>query len=545
MVRFQTVKFAYLVDGKVFSVTTDKTVSNQRVTLEVKNEDGVLSATVKTKTPIEILRLSAQFEYIFTARDRIFLNGYQSWTDSREKRPDGIMKGIDQIPKPLNDKYAFSQYGDYTFTRYSLKRGVMHGFSYGYIRNEDNYEFMGSLNEDCGFTSIRTDTSKNIIMAFKDCKNLMVNESYGGIKLYLGSGSEDEVFDRYFSLLGIEPPKAQPVFGYTSWYRHYQDISEKVILEDLEGLEHAEHKADVFQIDDGYQTAVGDWLSVDKDKFPNSMKAAADGIKAAGLIPGLWLAPFACEEKSEIFRNHRDWIVRDELGRLVKGGSNWSGFYVLDLYNEEVREYLRQVFDTVMNEWGYKLLKLDFLYAVCIQPRMEKTRGQIMAEAMDFLRECAHDAQILGCGVPLASAFGKVDYCRIGCDVSLDWDDKPYMRLMHRERTSTKNCILNSVFRRQLNGRAFLNDPDVFLLRTDNTTMSDAQKQALAEINALTGSVLFTSDNFDSYSDSQKQKLEKMLELRDWKVTAAELNGKELILNIARGDEEAVRSYRI
>ena len=59
-----------------------------------------------------------------------------------------------------------------------------------------------------------------------------------------------------------------------------------------------------------------------------------------------------------------------------------------------------------------------------------------MADAMDFLRECAGDAMILGCGVPLASAFGKVEYCRIGCDVSLDWNDKPHMRLMHRERSA-------------------------------------------------------------------------------------------------------------
>ena len=77
-----------------------------------------------------------------------------------------------------------------------------------------------------------------------------------------------------------------------------------------------------------------------------------------------------------------------------------------------------------------------------------------MAEAMDFLRECAGNALILACGVPLASAFGKVDYCRIGCDVSLDWNDKPHMRLMHRERISTRNSILNTVFRRQLDGNS-------------------------------------------------------------------------------------------
>ncbi|EKC48560.1 hypothetical protein OBE_15116, partial [human gut metagenome] len=39
-----------------------------------------------------------------------------------------------------------------------------------------------------------------------------------------------------------------------------------------------------------------------------------------------------------------------------------------------------------------------------------------MCEAMDFLRECVGEKMILGCGVPLMPAFGKVDYCRIGAD---------------------------------------------------------------------------------------------------------------------------------
>ncbi len=36
-----------------------------------------------------------------------------------------------------------------------------------------------------------------------------------------------------------------------------------------------------------------------------------------------------------------------------------------------------------------------------------------------IVRECCGDKLILGCGVPLMPAFGKVDYCRIGSDISL------------------------------------------------------------------------------------------------------------------------------
>ena len=266
---------------------------------------------------------------------------------------------------------------------------------------------------------------------------------------------------------------------------------------------------------------MGDWLSTDAVKFPEGMKTTADSIKEAGMIPGIWLAPFVCEEKSAVCKEHPDWIVRDKKGEKVRGGSNWSGFYALDIYNEEVREYLRQVFDVIVNVWGYKLLKLDFLYAACIVPREDKTRGRIMADGMGLLRELSGDALILGCGVPTASAFGTVDYCRIGTDVSLDWDDK---------RPSTKNSILNSVFRRQLSGRAFINDPDVFLLRDSNTSMTAEQKRTLAAVNALCGGVLFTSDNFAEYGQWQKDMLSLISRLRGSKVLCADIDGRELVI---------------
>ena len=157
----------------------------------------------------------------------------------------------------------------------------------------------------------------------------------------------------------------------------------------------------------------------------------------------------------------------------------------MNLELPEVKAYIKHVFDVVLNEWNYDLVKLDFLYAVCMHPTKNKTRGQIMCEAMDFLRECVGDKLILACGVPLGPSFGKVDYCRIGCDVGLDWNDKAYMRLFHRERVSTLNALGNAVGRRQLNGRAFINDPDVFFFREDNiqtTFLTRFQKNIFLKI---------------------------------------------------------------
>ena len=125
----------------------------------------------------------------------------------------------------------------------------------------------------------------------------------------------------------------EKLFGYTSWYNYYQNINEEIILRDLNALD---SRFNLFQIDDGYETFVGDWLDVDTAKFPNGLKPILDNIHNRGFKAGLWLAPFVAEEKSKLFKEHNDWIKRDSKGKLVKSGGNWSGHYALDLDKQEV-----------------------------------------------------------------------------------------------------------------------------------------------------------------------------------------------------------------
>ena len=170
------------------------------------------------------------------------------------------------------------------------------------------------------------------------------------------------------------------------------------------------------------------------------------------MLAGLWLAPFAATPKSYIYNKHKDWFVKNKNGKIPFASHNWGGFYALDIYNNEVRQYLKEVFDTVLNVWGYDMVKLDFLYACCIIPFNGKSRGEIMCDAMDLIRELCGDKLILGCGVPLAPAFGKVDFCRIGADMALSWGKKPFSR----EDVSTKHALLNTIFRRELDGLSLI-----------------------------------------------------------------------------------------
>ena len=138
-----------------------------------------------------------------------------------------------------------------------------------------------------------------------------------------------------------------------------------------------------------------------------------------------------------------------------------------------------------------------------------------MIKAMQMLRELCGDHLILGCGVPVMPAFGLVDYCRISCDVSLDWNDKPHMRILHRERNSTKHALMNIISRRELNRRVYLSDPDVFFLRSENCKLTYEQKALLASTDALLGGVFLTSDNPSAYTEDMKKQYQRYRHLAE------------------------------
>lgn len=448
-------------------------------------------------------------------QETIFMNGYQSWTDSQER----FVSEREPAPSPraadIMDKYFLRRYGDYDFTQRASGAGQFHGFTYCYFRLGKRYRLLASLSERSGYTVFYYNGRAGQMRIEKECCGLELTDEWNAFDLTELSGGEYEVFDTWFAQMGIPKPQGGPMTGYTSWYNHYQNISEKIILKDLRGAVDSGQKMDIFQIDDGYESYVGDWLAVNEQKFPHGMKNVCEAIHESGKKAGIWLAPFVCERHSRCYREHPEWLVRDDAGRPFCCGSNWGGFYALDVTQEEVQDYLRDVFDCVLEEWGFDLVKLDFLYAACILPTATKTRGQLMCEAMDFLRELVGDKLILGCGVPLGAAFGRVDYCRIGCDVGLDWDGTRRDRRLHRERVSTKNAIGNTIYRRHLDGRAFWNDPDVYLLRDDNIKLNKKQRLMLAQINGLFGSLLFTSDNVGEYDEEKRDINRSLCSLRE------------------------------
>lgn len=472
--------------------------------------------------------------------ERLFMNGYQTWTYCPEYRRNDKIRGVSHIPKFLTDKHGFDRYGDYHFVNYPNKAGKFHGFSYCYFRSGEHFRLIASLDERPGYTIFRYNSDRGMLSIERDCIGV---EHKGGtlsaFDLWFAEGTESEVFDGWFSAMGITPRTDKRLAGYSSWYNRYQDITEETVISDLDGCRTAFSEGDLFQVDDGWERYVGDWSESDSAKFPNGMKWVADKIHDSGFLAGLWLAPFVCETDSDLFRNHSDWLLKAD-GKPWKCGGNWSGFYALDIDLPVVQDYLKNVFDKVLNQWGFDLVKLDFLYGAAPFGTKTESRGGRMIRAMELLRQWCGDKLILGCGVPVMPAFGIVDYCRVSCDVGLDWDDKWFMRLLHRERVSTKQAIGNTVFRRQLNGRAYLSDPDVFFLREENIRLTQAQKSKLAQINALLGGVLLTSDDPSKYSGKAMKQYSTLLKLCSTENVRVEADNGLSVIYSLNGKERRV-----
>ena len=514
--------------------------------ITVNDESGVKLTLIPSRQ-ITLISASLEFWHEYEKNEKFFVNGYQSWTTSGEMSSEDIYRGttpLAGVTKYTKDMAITS--GDYAFTRYEPRPGFFHSFTYTYLRRGDEFELFGSLSERNGYTVFYSDMEKHIFSVEKDVEGLTISEPYEMFDIVRVVGGYDEVFDKYFAAMSLPAKKrVDRLTGYTSWYNYFQKIDENIILRDLKGLSRARESVNIFQIDDGYEPFVGDWLDYNGKDFPNGMKTIADAVHREGYLAGIWLAPFNVQRgKSRILKEHPDWLIRNPDGKPQLGCVAWGGAYTLDIYNSEVREHLKKVFDTVLNDWGYDMVKLDFLYSQCRTPRNNKTRGTIMCEAMDFLRECVGDKLILGCGVPLGPAFGVVDACRISCDVDLSYGGKFYNSMsINNELPSAQNAINNSMFRRHLNGRAFLNDPDVFFLRDRNLTFTWEQKLLLAKINNLFGRVLFVSDDAGEYSEAELEVLKETFresdaKILDVKCVGARADGNYEIKFIENGEEK-------
>ena len=103
--------------------------------------------------------------------------------------------------------------------------------------------FSVHLPKNTGFTQIIVSVETNEIYFIKDCEDVTINSNFCGLKIFMSPGDEQTVFNRYFDLMNVKiRDGVKPIFGYTSWYRHYQNISDELLLTDLDAIAEQKYK---------------------------------------------------------------------------------------------------------------------------------------------------------------------------------------------------------------------------------------------------------------------------------------------------------------
>jgi alpha-galactosidase len=247
-----------------------------------------------------------------------------------------------------------------------------------------------------------------------------------------------------------------PPTGWCSWYCFGPRVTAQQVLDNLDAIATSYPTLRYVQIDDGYQSAMGDWLATGA-AFGGNVRTVLDQIRRRGFEPAIWVAPFVAEAESSVFKEHADWFVKDADGlplrsdRVTFGGWRRGPWYVLDGTHPAVQNHFAHVFKTMRQEWGCTYFKLDANFWGAMHGGVfhdaRATRVEAYRRGMQAIGRGAGDAFLLGCNHPLWPSLGLIHGSRSSNDIKRSWD-----RVMTTAR--------QNLSRNWQNGRLWWNDPD-------------------------------------------------------------------------------------
>lgn len=391
---------------------------------EYQNDQISMNFSGIHNSPINDHYLVLQFPIHFEQDAKIIGDGFQMLAQT-----GGQVNALQDIGRCPDNSASYRLYPTDAKKRF---------YNYLVIEQSDGFTLFGftSCHRFSGYFEIHDHHGEMNVMAFIDgeftypldwASNRI--ESLTVVK----ATSLAELYELYAAKVQQQHPiragvKHNAPVGWCSWYAYYANVTEKNVLDNVEVMCQEGSEFEWVLLDDGYQAFMGDWLTP-SEKFPNGIKALLQDIKAKGKKPAIWIAPFIAQPESELFQQHPDWFVHNEQNELLKaedityGGWRCTPWYILDTSKREVQCHLTSVIQTMREEWGVELFKLDANYWGAlkgIRAQSGITGVEAYRLGLQAIEKGAGDALILGCNAPMWPSLGLVDVMRVSDDVERD-----------------------------------------------------------------------------------------------------------------------------
>ncbi|MDA3808868.1 MAG: hypothetical protein PF518_00930 [Spirochaetaceae bacterium] len=156
---------------------------------------------------------------------------------------------------------------------------------------------------------------------------------------------------------------------------------------------------------------------------------------------------------------------------------------IMDLESKEAiyAEYLKEVINTFVHQWGFEYLKCDFLFTAALRGavhhELSLSKSSIIKSGLKIVSDSAGpETRIIGCGMPIPSGIGYVDAMRVGPDTGDFWIHYMAGILRTGSMVGVRNSIRNIMVRSPMHKRLWLNDPDCLMIRDKGTDLSPGER---------------------------------------------------------------------
>lgn len=421
----------------IFSSFINKTSNTDPIRCVVYSEKNRIESKIELKKGendiqyYEILLLNQSKEVDKIDSIKIFLNQTDNVDPNIQLMFGGTCMGRTPIKKAsILDRQ--SETGMFLMTKYSKQRFALVGILtwntfMPYIYNRGNDIVIKAFGEKRPLKPGETIPFEKIIE--------IKNESWQDLMFKYG-----EEIAKEHKIKSKEPLDLK---GWSTWDYYGRNFDTKDIIKNVDQIDAEGLKANIIQVDGGWWTSRGDYLSV-RNNLQGGMEAIADYAKLKGYRAGIHLDGFRADKTSNLYKEHPDWFLKDQDGETICQAIDKKDTYMQYIYfdysNPEVCAYMKNVLKTIHTKWGYSYFKIDFiryglLETILAEHGKDNQKGIKKVTAikafdnsitsiertrlgLKAMREGMGDAFFLACSSVFGPTIGIVDGIRTGGDIS-------------------------------------------------------------------------------------------------------------------------------